>query len=221
MSTDTVFPGAEGMTWTTLPADGHPIKFLGRLLSETDTDDRERLRWAELRLYKIIDTNPAHDDSLPGEDEDHGMYGKPMWLLYTVGHSLVYHQLGACPGGIIVRKADIAVRADNPGDLEPCPKCRPQDWTQMADDQKLRLEVTWYSYTPCQSAEKVIQSLWRNLQCLTCHDEAHQDRVCGRCGCRRYREAPRQLSVPGHQLIEQVRLLDEEIDRAAGMTVQI
>jgi hypothetical protein len=222
MSTDTVFPGSEGMTWHTLPADGHPVKFFGKLLSETDTDDRERLRWAELRLYRIIDTNAGHDDSLEDGDENKRMYGQPMWLLYTVGHSLVYHKLGTCQGGIMLRVADFRARAEFPDELEPCPRCKPaQDWEALDPQEKLRLEVRWYSYTPCQSAGKVIESLWRDPQCLTCQDRAHQNRTCSQCGCRNYREAPRQLSVPGHQLIEQVRLIDAEIDLAAGQEVTI
>lgn len=219
-----IFPGSEGMAWHQLPADGHPVEFLGRFLRSVDTDDGERTRWAELRLYRIIDTNLAHSAALPATDENRDMYGKQMWLLYTIGHSLVYHAADGCTRGLRLPAGEFPARAreEDLDNLEPCPVCRPPDWDSADPGTELRLEVTWYSYTPCQSAEKVIRSLWREPRCVNCRHKPHKGTTCrhagpsGTCTCADYAEAPRQLSQPGHNLIEEVRRVDPLIDTAAG-----
>lgn len=199
-----------GMAHHVLPAEGETLDFTGRLIDKVDTDSGDRLRWAELQLWKILDTNPDHDDDCP-DPENRGMLGRELWLLYTIGHTLVYHLAdGRCKGGVRTSSADFEARAENAADLEPCEDCRPGDW-QLGGE--FRLEVPWYSYIPCQTPEKVVRSLQRKPKCDSCWHKPH-DRCF--CGCTEYREAPRTLSVPGLQLLRQASERDPEIARAAA-----
>jgi hypothetical protein len=217
------FPVPDGFTWHELPTDAQPLVFLGRHLETEDTDDGDRPRWTELRLYRVIDTHPEHDDSLPPGNENRGMYGKQMWLLYTIAHSLIYHAVDGCAKGVATLISDFPAKAEDLGGLEPCPQCLPPDWESLPGDARLRLEMPWYPYTICQSPEKVIRALQREARCEdcqeTCRRKPHRG-VCS-CGCRSYREEPRTLSGPGHNLIEKVRRIDPDIDAAAGQKVRI
>jgi|SRR5882724_3071261 len=211
-----------GMKYLELPTGDNPLVFWGKFLHEVDTDDGNRNRWAHLQLYKIIDTDPSHDDSLPGEDENRGMYGKQMYLLYTIGHTLVYHDKdSSCRGGVKMRVSEFArksadfPRSGDDSDLEPCEKCSPPDYRQASPDDLFRLEITWYSYTPCQSASKLIVSLYRDPRCAVCRHKPHGHK-CWTCGCATYREAPRMLSVPGRELLEGVRDTSPDIAAAMG-----
>lgn len=195
-----------------LPAEGETLDFTGRFIDKVDTDSGDRLRWAELQLYKILDTNPDHDDDCP-DPENRGMYGRELWLLYTIGHTMVYHAAdGRCKGGIRTAARDFAAKAEKASDLEPCEDCSPGEWRDDPDAE-YRLEVPWYSYTACQTADKVIRSLYRKPKCESCWHKPHD--ACW-CGCREYKEAPRTLSVPGFQLLTQVKEKDPEIARAAA-----
>lgn len=214
----TTFPGIEipaDMRYHELPAEDETLEFWGKLLASEDTDTGDSLRWAELQLYRIVDTNPEHDSRLPASDENRGMYGKQMWLLYTIGHSLVYHATGtSCRGGKQVPAGEFRTRAEDPFELVPCPDCSPDDWDAVGEDTLFRLEMPWYTYIPCQTPKKVVESLYRKPRCQNCRDEPHKGGSCRRCGCDSYREAPRVLSVPGRALLEKVAQVDPEIERA-------
>lgn len=214
-----------GMRHYELPGTKGPVEFDGRLIDVTDTDNGERDRWAELRLYKIVDTNPEHDENALGED--HCMYGKEMWLVYTIGHTLVYHEAGSsCNRGIEARVAEFSsLTADFPQgpddpDLEPCAECRPLDYHDAADDDIYELEVTWYRHIPCQTADKVIRSLYREPRCEPCRHKPHEGRRC-RCGCSNYQESTPMLSIPGSRLIAKVKAKDPEIARAAAVKTKL
>src|SRR5208282_4902624 len=212
-----------GMRHCELPTGDYPLEFWGRFVREEDTDTGESKRWAHLLLYAIIDTNPEHDTSLPETDENYGMYGKEMYLLYTIGHTLVYHDEDAtCRGGVRVKVADFPRKnidfpsSDEDPDLEPCDACTPRDYRIASEDEFFKLEVTWYSYTPCQTADKLIRSLYRDPRCETCRHKPHENRRCP-CRCANYREAPRTLSTPGRNLLEGARDTEPEIAKAMGM----
>jgi hypothetical protein len=214
-----------GMKHHELPTSKGTIEFWGRLIDETDTDNGDRQRWAELRLYKILDTNPEHDEHAFGEDQD--MFGKEMWLVYTIGHTLVYHEMGSpCNRGIEAsvaefpsKTADFPEGPDDP-DLEPCEECRPLDYHEADDEDLYELEVTWYRHIPCQSAEKVIRSLYREPRCEACRHKPHETRRC-RCSCTRYVESTPMLSIPGSRLISKVKSKDPEIARAAAVKTKL
>lgn len=186
----------EGMKEYKLPAGKEKLEFWGRFLDKSDTDSGERLRWAELRLYKIIGTEKGDG------------WGVQSWLLYTIGHSLVYHTLdSACNRGIRARVRDFPGKNEDWADLEPCPGCSPPGLPGINDgDDEFELEITWYSYARCQDPGDVIRALSR---CETCRHKPHESRC--RCGCEDRSEV---LSAPGRRLIEQVRDLDPEIHKA-------
>lgn len=202
-----------------LPVGEETLEFWGRFVDDVDTDSGDRARWAELRLYRIIDTNPAHDDSWPYDDGFKGTFGEQIWLLYTVGHSVAYHDLYGCNKGVVMKVADFPDRAESVNDLEPCPDCRPPDWRSTDSEAELRLEITWYTYTPCPTAARLIESLYRDPRCAnsSCRHKPHENRRCA-CGCSKYTEAPRTLSIPGRRLIEQVRNSEPEIAEAMART---
>ena len=204
------------MKFFELPGQDEELHFWGKFLDAEDTETEDSLRWAELRVYRIIDTNPDHDHSLPASDENRDMYGQQMWLLYTIGHSLIYHDLYAsCRGGKAVAAQDFGDRAEDPGETIPCPDCTPEDWETAPRDKKFRLELPWYTAVPCQTPEKLINALYRKPRCLNCGDAAHGGFPrCNRCGCTDYREAPRRLSVPGRNLLDKLAKVDPEIARA-------
>lgn len=205
----------QGMKYWELPAGEEGIEFWGRFIDEVDTDNGG-LRWAQLKLFKILDTNPEHDSKCP-EEENRGMYGKELWFLYTIGHTLVVHGLdSSCNRGVRSKISGFpAVNTDH-ADLEECPDCTPAvDWDA---DGEYRIEITWYSDTTCQSADKVIRSLYRAPSCKNCRDRPHEGVRCRSCGCTDYAEAPRMLSIPGRRLIEQVKKVDPEIAKAAART---
>lgn len=210
----------KGMKHYELPAGDQTLDFTGRLIKSIDNDRGDRPRWAELRLYKIIDTNPDHDETCP-DPEWQGMYGRELWLLYTIGHTLVYHRAGAeCNKGIAVKAGDFPDRAEDPDAMEACDACQPADWESVAPDQEFELEVTWYSYTPCVTAEKVLEALRRDPRCNQCNHKPHGGWRCKDCGCSDYTEGPRMMSVPGRRLIEHVRHLDADIARAVDRKVR-
>jgi hypothetical protein len=192
-----------------LAAGEETLDFYGKLLYAVDNDRGDRPRWAELRLYKIFNTDPGSEH-----------HGKEMWLLYTVGHTMVYHCLDSeCNKGIAVSAADFPERAEDSEGLEPCVVCNPADWADAPPGELFELEVTWYTYTPCATPEKVLDALRREPRCKNCPHKPHETYGCW-CGCKDYAEGPRSLSVPGRRLIEQVKHLDPEIARAAARRVR-
>jgi hypothetical protein len=189
-----------------LPAGDETIEFRGKLLGTVDNDGGDRPRWAELRLYKIL-----------SGDEDEWA---EQWLLYTVGHTLVYHAPGGCNRGIPVAAGDIPGRAEDPDSLEPCVSCRPGGWEGADPDEVFDLEVTWYTYTPCATAQKVLDALRRDPRCQDCGHKHHPAYACS-CGCEHYVQERAVLSMPGRRLIEVVKAVDGDIARAAARRVRL
>jgi hypothetical protein len=209
----------QGMTFHDLPAGEYRLQFWGRFLDEVDTDNGKRPRWAQLSLYRIIDDNPEHVDSWEFDDGNRGMYGREMWLLYTTGHTLLYHDID-CHQGVKVTKRDIlglgedsVLNIEDPDDLEPAEDCRPRDWHLAELDDEFRLETTWHSDVPCQTPAKVREAL---SKCGNCHDKPHQG-ACYKCGCANYRGV---LTSPGSKLWDQVCKLDPDLAGEAATRVR-
>lgn len=206
--TDAAIENTPGMRHHELPAREETLDFTGKLICAEDNDQGDRPRWAELRLYKILIT---------GEDDD--LFGEQAWLLYTIGHTLVYHAADGCNRGVALPAGEFAATAEDPQALEPCVRCRPEDWETLPPETPLRLEVTWYTYTRCETPDEVYSSLCREPQCRNCQDKPHKTYQCS-CGCESYEPAPRVLSVPGRRLWEQARRLDSDIGKTAARKVR-
>ena len=190
------------------------LEFWGTFLGKVHTDNGDRVRWAELRLYKILDSNPEHDDSWSPDDGNRGMFGKQLWLLYTIGHTLVYHDLDApCNRGVRSRVADFPSLNADWEELEPCAGCNPPEMETVPAGEEFRVEVTWYSYVPCLTVPKVIESL---SKCAECQHKPHSGN-CYRCGCGNYRGV---LTSPGSKLFEIVKKADPDIAREAAGRVR-
>jgi hypothetical protein len=210
---DLVLP--PGMEHIELPAEEETLEFWGMYLGGVDTDSGNRPRWAELQLYRYIDTVPG------------GTYGQEVWLLYTIGHTVVYHATAAA-GGSCGMGAEVGtdqflagmLNAEDPEDLEPCDDCHPGDWHSAGPDARYNLELTRYRYTPCTSAAMVIQSLHREQKCRECRHRPHEGTACS-CGCRECVVLPGELTSPGRRLIEAVRPLDPGIAKAAARKVRL
>lgn len=202
-----------GMTWNELPADGEILEFWGCFIDKTDTDDGSSDRWTELQYWFMLDSDPDHDDSLPLADENRGMFGKQMRLVYTIGHSLVWHRHpDGCGKGVRYPGSEFPSRTpENPESLVPCKICRPAEWGQFPE-KDFCLEVAWYSYTACRTPAQVITALSR---CAKCWDRPHEGGRCRRCGCASYSGL---LTTPGRTLVEQVKDRDPELAQAAVRT---
>lgn len=198
----------EGMRHYELPTREETLDFTGKLIHAEDNDQGDRPRWAELRLYRILNTDP-----------DGELFGEQTWLLYTIGHTMVYHAEHGCNRGILVPAGDFPETAEDPEGLEPCVRCRPPRWDDVPSGTSLRLEVTWYTWTACETPDMVYSSLCREPQCKNCLDKPHKTYACS-CGCEEYEQAPRVLSVPGRRLWEQARRLDPDIAKAAARKVR-
>lgn len=206
-----------GMTEHELRATEETLHFWGYLIDQVDNDSGNRVRWAQLCLYKLLDSNEDHQAVLPftewlvafpDEDpDDYGLFGQEMWLLYTIGHSLVVHERDTSCRHHGVRSTPAEFRRHNEDyeDLEACAACHPD----MTGDV-FELETTWYSWTRCQTPEKVLLSLRKEASCRHCTHKPHRDRGCW-CRCPEYAEGSRPLSVPGERLLRQVSGLDPEI----------
>jgi hypothetical protein len=211
------------------------LQFWGTELGRVDNDSGDRPRWAELRLYNMIDTNPSHDGSLSREEleasgddpDDSGMYGKELWLLYTIGHTLYVHDPeGDCNLGVVQKVRDFSHPGINEDyeDLEACPDCNPaftsyQDMLDRDPDEEFSIETTWYSYTRCQTPEKVRLALRKEARCRNCLHKPHETWRCS-CSCDRYAEAPRPVSGPGKRLLDMVKSRDFRIAMAASAKVR-
>ena len=206
----------DGMTLQELPLDDGTLQFWGEFLDREESGSADDSRWTELNLYRIIDDDPSHDSSLPAKDENRDMYGRQMWLLYTIAHSLVYHSRNGCGRGVRMKVSDLVTREIDPEGLEACERCCPSPVLDAFPEAEFRIEIPLHFYTPCQNAQKLMRSLWRDPRCENCHDRAHEDGRCRKCGCDHYVEARRTLSIPGRNLLERVAQQDPGI--AAAMT---
>lgn len=191
-----------GMKHYELPTREETLDLTGKLLYVVD-NDQGGPRWAELKTYRILNTDPESD-----------VFGQEMWLLYTIGHSMAYHAADGCNRGILLPVRDFPAQAEDPEGLEACPRCRPPQWDSAPDDLQLRLEVTWYKYVLCKTPDMLYNALCREPSCANCTHRRHQAYPCS-CGCAEYEEAPRELSVPGRRMWEQLRRLDPDIAKAA------
>ena len=187
-----------------LPTNDAPISFEGWFIDSLDNGGTDRLRWAELHLYKWL---PKDSDQLG-------------FILYTIGHSLVYHVFnGECGKGEAYPVADFWTLYDqgtieDPGDLEPCDKCHPPDWHGAPQDRKYEIEVTWYKWTACRDAGELLLAGRKEARCRNCLCRPHESRQCVTCTCEEYSESPRPLSIPMQRLLAKVRGLDADIMKA-------
>jgi hypothetical protein len=208
-----------GMEKWELPIeDGNVLDIVGRRIDGVDNDSGNRLRWAQLQLFKCLDRNPSHDSTLPEKDANRGMYGREIYLLYTTGHSVVVHDSkGKCRTGTRLPASRFPKENEDFRDLEPCPECNPDLSGLPLDGEEVdweggslvfNLEVTWYSHTLCQDAGLVIDAL---RKCRHCSHRSHRAWTCA-CGCDEYMEGP--LTSPGRKLVEQCVTLDPGIAAA-------
>lgn len=206
------------------------LEFHGKLLGMVDNERRGRPRWAEIKLYKYLDTDPAHvvvdDDGIPiGELST---YGKEVYLLHTMGHSIVYHgHESDCNRGVTVAVEDFENRAEFPDWLEPCEDCHPPDWELAEDGTLYELEVLRHTIAPCRNAEAVLERLRRKSKktCPQCNGSGSYPKftrqVCSECHANGYVDGPSVLSAPGQRLIEMVKYKDPEIKKAASRSVKL
>lgn len=220
-----------GMKWTVV-AGTPPTEICGKLLGNVDNDRLSRPRWAELELFRYIDTNPGHDT-----------YGHELYLLHTMGHSLVYHRLDCDSNrGIEAPAGKFPEIAEFPDDLEPCadeyvkgrqvPGCYPPDWRKVPPATKLRVEVIRHVTIKCRNADAVIERLSRpsKTTCDICNGSRKiasvvgQEMVtaqCWKCDGQGWMPGPPALTAPGGRLIETVKYEDDAIREAAGRKVRL
>lgn len=206
------------MEYLVLPAEhGGSLKFWGRYIDNVENDREGTPRWAELQVYYYVDTNPAHDGKLPESDPDREMYGRRGYLLYTKGHSVLYHEAySPCNFGVTVKVRDFTTRSEDTDILRPCPECNPGDWRTADPDDEFDLEITWYRFIKCQTADIFIEKLRKEARCKACWHRPHPGSACTNCRCTKFTPADRPLTIPGSKLVDQLRGRDPDIARAAA-----
>jgi hypothetical protein len=182
------------MKWIELPTARKPVAFSGRIISHVHNDTGDRLRWADLALYKASGT----------DENDPKTFGREFYLLYTVGHSLAVHAADGCALGKPSILASFAARNADAGFLEPCPECNPE-WPAR-EGVSYRVEETLYSSSVFLSAEALLDDLRR---CASCSHRPHRTWTCA-CGCRKY--LPGKLSQLGERLLREAED-DPDVDR--------
>lgn len=104
-------------------------EFTGVHVAAASTETPDYPRWTTMDLYRTTD----------------GRY-----ILYTVGHSVVYHRIDSpCNSGTYTAAAEL------PGDAEPCPKCAPAPHP----DAPVNLENPLIKLVTCASADEVRTAL--------------------------------------------------------------
>lgn len=183
-----------------LPTNDVPIDFDGYFVGSLDNGGKDRTRWAVIELYRW-------------QPRDGGPLG---YILYTIGHSLIYHCLDSeCNKGVATTIAGIEeVTPEDFGDLEPCPECEPPDLQDLADDDQVEMEETWYKWVQCRTAEDLLLAGRKEARCKNCFHRPHGEHACATCRCDIYEEAPRPLSIPMQRLLAQVKGREPEIANA-------
>lgn len=195
--TEVAYSQAEFETFV-LPTNDSPITFDGHFKADLDNGGGDRPRWAVLYLYDWLQQD-----------------GKLGYILYTIGHSLIYHvNNGECGKGETHFAREFEAlhaegRIEHPEDLEPCERCRPDDW--FADlDAEFEVEVTWYKWAACENADKLLLAGRKEATCKNCRlgcsslSKPHRSKCTG-CSCEEYEEAFRPLSIPMQRLLAKVR----------------
>lgn len=184
-----------------LPTNDIPIDFDGWFIDSLDNGGKDRIRWAVLELYRW-------------QPKDGGPLG---YILYTIGHSLVYHdQESECGKGVRTTVGSLAAVTDEDArDLEPCPDCSPPLLEDLGADDEIEMEETWYKWSQARNADELLLALRKEARCRNCFHRPHDGHLCGTCrSCTDYSEAPRPLSIPGQRLLAQVKSREPEIARA-------
>lgn len=174
-----------------LPTNDIPLNFYGWLVGELDNGGGDRLRWAVLQLYRW-------------QPRDGGPLG---YVLYTIGHSVVYHEPdSACGKGVAVTVGNIESITSEPfEDLMACPECGPEDLADLDDDDEVEMERTWYKWVKCADDDDLLLALRKEPKCKRCFHRPHAGHVCATCRCETYEEAERPISSPGARLLALVR----------------
>ncbi len=196
-----------------------PHEFYGKLLGVVDNDRHDRPRWAEIEWFSYIDTDPAH----VSENPDLNTYGKKLYLLHTMGHSVIYHLPGSsCNKGVAVAVEDFPNRAEFPVyDLEPCEDCQPPDLSDVTDSEELNLEVLRHLVYKNLNPRQAIDRLRKRVTCPLCGGRRHAEdgRRCDECDGKGWILGP--LTAPGARLLEIVKWRDSDILDAAQETVML
>jgi hypothetical protein len=193
------------------------LTFHGKHLGTVDNERDGRPRWAELELYKYMSTDPDEviESRVLGNVKT---FGRQMYLLHTMGHSVLYHKKNGCNKGVLVPVGDFAKRAEFPEYLEPCPECRPPDWSTMDNETVMELEVIRHLIYKCATAVDLLAELRRpgKKSCPGCGGV--RGGQCVRCRGKGWVPGPPTLSAPGARLVEMVKFRDEDIRKAASTT---
>ena len=224
MSVEPVIP-TDFVTWAIDTPDG-TLEFTGKLLGVIDNERRGRPRWAEIELYKYLVTDLANP-----------LYGQQVYLLHTMGHSVVYHRHDStCNRGVAVPVEEFPLRAEFPDDLEPCTDtiirgnvvsrgCYPHNWKKASPGTVFDLELLRHTKITCATAEDVMQWLRRPSKkpCQVCDSHGLiADGTCPACHGKGYTASGEPtLTAPGQRLIEMARFRDPDIAKAANKPVKL
>ena len=121
--------------------DGRTLaEFDGELVAEVTTDDGERARWIEMKLYRRSD-------------------GKG-WLIHRLSDSVLYHREDtACRTPKNARPGQPATAADLDEGSEPCANCKPPQLRELPPDAAVRIEVPRHTVHLANTEQEVVDNL--------------------------------------------------------------
>lgn len=115
-------------------------EFEGELIAEVSTDDGERARWIEIKLYRRTD-------------------GKG-WIIHRLSDSVLYHREDTgCRTPKNARPGVLSTAADLDEGNEPCSMCKPPELCDLMPDQVVRIEVPRHTVHPADNEQQVVDNL--------------------------------------------------------------
>jgi len=115
-------------------------QFEGELVAEVSTDDGERARWIEIKLYRRTDADG--------------------WIIHRMSDSVLYHHIDTtCRTPKSARPGQPMTAADLQDGAEPCGNCRPPEPDDMPPDHPIRIEVARNVVHPWNTEKQVVDDL--------------------------------------------------------------
>lgn len=178
----TTYRVADGASW---------IEFDGTELASVSTETPDRVRWTELRLFRLPDD------------------GEFRYLLHSTGRTLVFHRDGGCRKGSSAAPVPVGTLGS---DMVACEDCWPisgaEDPSDLPDDVVVRAE-----------RDRPYVDLCENADALSTVMRDRYQRVVKRPVTER--SAGLHLTGPSRQLLEDAGRVDPDIHALLNRVIRL
>lgn len=118
---------------------GETHDFDGELIAESSTDDGEKARWIEFKLYRL---------------------DKGGWCVHRLSDSVLYHRGDtACRTQKQARPGQPGFATDLAEGSEPCAVCKPPGLAKMRPDEPVRIETARHNVHFLDTEQEVVDNL--------------------------------------------------------------